>query len=275
MTVTIPLQPDQNPDNWDDHVGVYEAVFEPLTNAFAGRALDYLEPLADRLVVDIGAGAGGASLAAARRGAHVTAIDGSAGMVERLRARGSGEARGRMDAFTMDGMRLELPDGHFDVGLSVFGVVLFPDAEAGMRELHRVLKPGGRLGIVTWTEPHRYELMARLRAAIITVTGEEPPSSGLPAQLRYVEAASLAALAAGAGFAVEAMPVFEETWTLPSARWLAARLAFAPGVAALLAGLGQDRQAVVKAFAAKLEADQGTGAISLGAVAHAAIGRKI
>jgi SAM-dependent methyltransferase len=275
MTVTIPLQPDQNPDKWDDHVGVYEKVFEPLTNAFANRAFDLLEPLADLRLVDVGAGAGGASLAAAQRGAYVTAIDGSAGMVERLRARTSDTMRGRVRAFAMDGMRLALPGGHFDVGLSVFGIVLFPDAERGMRELHRILKPGGRLAIITWTQPHRYELMARLRDAVLTVKGEEPPSSGLPAQLRYVDATALAALVAGAGFAVEALPVFEETWRLASARWLAARLAFAPGLATMFAALGTKRQAVVEAFVAKLEADQGMGAISLGAVAHAAIGRKV
>ena len=59
-------------------------------------------------------------------------------------------------------MALALPDGCFDAAISVFGVILFPDADLGMREIARVLKPGGRTAIVTWTQTERYELAARL-----------------------------------------------------------------------------------------------------------------
>lgn len=57
--------------------------------------------------------------------------------------------------------------------------------------------------------------------------------------------------------------------TAPSARWLAERLAFAPGMRAMLAGLGGRRDAVVERFVADLEQEQGRGRISLGAVAFA------
>ena len=49
-------------------------------------------------------------------------------------------------------MALGLPDGSFDAAISVFGIILFPDADVGMRELARVLKPSARAAIVTWTE---------------------------------------------------------------------------------------------------------------------------
>jgi hypothetical protein len=59
-------------------------------------------------------------------------------------------------------------------------------------------------------------------------------------------------------------------WPLPSARDLVANIGFAPGIAAMAARWGTHRAAVLEAFAAGLERDQGTGPVTLEAVAHAA-----
>ena len=268
------LQPDQAPAGWDDHVEAYEAAFEPLTDIFAGRALDALGSLRGVRLIDVGAGAGGAALAAARRGAQVTAVDASEKMAARIATRAAAAGVTTIKARAMDGGRLDLPDAAFDAALSIFGVVLFPDAAGGLREIHRVLRPGGRAAVVTWTQPHRYELAARLRDAILAVRGAELPSTGLPAQLRYVDPKVFKALLAGAGFGIEKVETIEAQWPVPSARWIAERLGFAPGLAAMLAALGPDKAAVLDSFAEKLEADKGAGRISLGAVAHVAVGVK-
>jgi len=275
MSLAVELQPDQNPGRWDDHVAVYEEVFEPLTNAFAERALDLLDVRrADRLI-DIGAGAGGAALRAAARGCEVTAIDASPRMVGRIAARADAAgSAGRVHAEVMDGAALGLSDGGFDAALSVFGVILFPDADRGMREVARVLKPGGRAAIVTWTESERYELAARLLAAIAAVRGPQPPPSSLPAQLRYRDEAALRRLLGDAGLTVDAIVRVEERWRVPSARWLADRIAFAPGMAAMVGALGADRPAVLEAFVAALERDQGSGEVALTAIAHIGVAQK-
>ncbi len=109
---------------------------------------------------------------------------------------------GRIDAAVMDGMALDLPDASFDAALSVFGIILFPDAERGMREIARVLKPGGRAAIVTWTEPERYELAARLMAAIAAVRGPQAAPASLPAQLRYRDPEDFRRLLSDAGLQV-------------------------------------------------------------------------
>src|SRR5262249_1509211 len=116
MSLAVELQPDQNPGRWDDHVAVYQEVFEPLSNAFAERALDLLGVRRAECVIDVGAGAGGAALLAAARGCEVTAIDASPRMVERIAARADAAAgsAGRVRAEVMDGMALGLPDGGFD-----------------------------------------------------------------------------------------------------------------------------------------------------------------
>ena len=266
------MQPDQEPARWDAHVAAYESVFEPLTDAFAARALDLLGPLPGLALLDVAAGAGGAALLAAGRGARVTAVDASPAMAGRIAARAA-KAGLAVVAAVGDGMALDLPGGAFDRALSCFGVVLFPDPPRGLAELHRVLKPGGRAAIVAWTQPHRYALAARLRAATVAVCGA-PPSGELPAQLRFIEPERLSALLSAAGFHAVRTETVEASLHAPSAAALAASLGFAPGMAAALDALGADRQAVLEAFTTRLLADGQTGTVSLGAVAHVAVGTR-
>jgi len=270
MNLAPKLQPDQKPELWGDHVAVYEEVFEPLTNAFASHALDELDLSPGDLLIDVGAGAGGAALMAAACGADVVAIDASPHMVARIIARANGAPgiAGRVHADVMDGMALGLPDGSFDAAISVFGVILFPDADRGMREITRVLKPGGRAAIVTWTETERYELAARLLGAIAAVRGPQPPPTSLPAQLRFRDEPALRRLLGDAGLTVEAIVRVEQRWRMASARWLADHIAFAPGMAAMVGALGTDRAPVLDTFVAALERDQGRGEVALSAVAH-------
>jgi ubiquinone/menaquinone biosynthesis C-methylase UbiE len=267
--VAATLQPDQDAARWDRHAAAYETVFETLTDRFAAHALDLLEPLAGARLLDLAAGTGGAALQAAARGAHVMAFDGSAAMVTRIQARATGLP---VEAVQADArLPLALPDGGVDAALSCFGVVILPDPVPALRELRRVLRQGGRLAVVTWTEPGRYELAARLRSAVERVRGAPPPAGPLPAQLRYAEPEALVALMREGGFGGATVTRVEAALRAASARTLAAALDFAPGMAALLDGLGADRASVVAAFAEALEADQGTGPVALGAVAQIGI----
>lgn len=276
MTSASELQPDQQPARWDDHVAVYEAAFEPLSNTFAAHALDRLALREGDHLIDIGAGSGGAALLAAARGADALAVDASRQMVARIRARAQDHPAlsGRVRAEIMDGMSLALPDACFDAALSVFGVILFPDAGLGMREITRVLKAGGRVAVVTWTESERYELVARLLDAVAAVRGPQPLPSSLPAQLRFRDEPVFRRLLTEAGLTVDSVTRIEERWRLPSARWIAERIAFAPGMAAMIGGLGVDRGPVVEAFVSALERDQGRGEVVLGAVAQIGIAVK-
>jgi len=276
MNLAAHLQPDQQPACWDDHVAAYEAVFEPLSLGFARHALDRLGIRPGDRVIDIGAGCGGAALAAADRGAQVLAVDASSKMVARIRSRANstnGRAGG-IRAVVMDGAALALPNAGFNAALSVFGVILFPDAVGGMREIARILKPQGRVAVVTWTETERYELATRLIAAIALVRGPQPPPSVLPAQLRFREETAFRNLFTQAGLVVDEIVRLEQRWPLPSARWIAEHIAFAPGMAAMVHGLGADRTLVLDAFVAALERDQGRGEVALSAIAHAGIATK-
>lgn len=270
------LQPDQKARLWDDHVAVYEAVFEPLTTAIGCRVLDRLALSAGGRMIDVGAGAGGVALMAQSRGIDVLAVDASERMMRRVRVRAEAACRapGRIHASVMDGAALAVREGGFDAAISLFGVILLPDAAGGVREMVRAVRPGGRVAVVTWTDTQRYELMSRLLDAIGAIRGPQPPPAILPAQLRFRAPGDFTDLLASAGLRLDPIVRIEEQWRLPSARWLAAHIGFAPGMSALLEALGADRQAVLERFVTALERDQGTAQVALTAVAALGIGTK-
>ena len=268
------LQPDKQPARWDDHVSLYEAVFEPLTNAFAAHALDALEIKPGLRCLDVGAGSGGAALLAAQRGVSVFAVDASVPMVQRIAARTRNVHPGNVQVAVMDGSALALRSASFGAALSIFGVILFPDPAGALREIGRVLEPGGRVAVITWTEPQRYELAARVMAAIAAVCGPQPAPPTLPAQLRFREEPAFHDLFERAGLTVESITRIEEPLCAPSARWLAQRLAFAPGLAAWLTAQGNDPTAVLDSFAGDLERDQGLGPVALTTVAFLGVARQ-
>lgn len=101
-------------------------------------------------VLDVATGHGNAALAAARRFAEVTGVDYVPALLERGRERAAAE-RLRVDFREGDAEALPVPDATFDVVLSTFGVMFAPDQERAARELLRACRPGGRIGLASWT----------------------------------------------------------------------------------------------------------------------------
>ncbi len=105
---------------------------------------------AGETVLDVAAGNGNATLAAARRFAGVTSTDYVPELLDKGRERA--RAEGLEVRFQVaDAEQLPFDDASFDVVLSTFGAMFTPDHGRSAREMLRVLRPGGRIGLANWT----------------------------------------------------------------------------------------------------------------------------
>jgi ubiquinone/menaquinone biosynthesis C-methylase UbiE len=130
----------------------------------------------DERVLDVAAGNGNATLAAARRGGKVTSTDYVSALLERGAERAHAE---RLDVTfeVADAEALPYPDASFDVVLSTFGVMFAPDQETAASELARVCRPGGRIGLANWT-PGGFigQVFKTLGGHLPPPAGAQPPS---------------------------------------------------------------------------------------------------
>ena len=109
-----------------------------------------LDLRAGQQALDVAAGNGNATLAAARRGCDVVSTDYVAALLERGKARANAEGLAvRFEE--ADAENLPFPDASFDVVLSTFGVMFTPNQERAAAELARVCRPGGKIGLANWT----------------------------------------------------------------------------------------------------------------------------
>jgi SAM-dependent methyltransferase len=101
-------------------------------------------------VLDVATGSGNTALSAARRYCEVTGIDYVPALIAQARARAAAEGL-PVDFAVGDAEALDLPDGAFDAVLSTVGVMFTADQERAARELLRVCRPGGKIGLANWT----------------------------------------------------------------------------------------------------------------------------
>ena len=133
---------------------------------------------AGQRVLDVAAGNGNASLAAARRGCDVTATDYVGALLEGTAARAASEGL-RIRCQEADAEALPFDDHAFDVVLSTFGVMFTPDQDRSAGELRRVCRPGGRIGLTNWTPTGFIGQMFKI------VGGHVPPPAGIRSPLQW------------------------------------------------------------------------------------------
>ncbi len=138
-------------------------------------------------VLDVAAGNGNATLAAARRFAQVTSTDYVPALLDKGRARALADG---LDVRFIEADVEDLPfaDGSFDVVLSSFGAMFAPDHGRTAREMMRVLRPGGRIGMANWTP-------AGFIGRLFKVIGKHlPPPAGLSSPALWGSEAHVAEL---------------------------------------------------------------------------------
>ena len=102
-------------------------------------------------VLDVATGSGNTALAAARRATDVVGVDFVPALLERARERAHAERMKRVTFEIGDAESLPFPEHSFDVVLSTFGCMFAPNPAVAAREMVRVCRAGGRLGITAWT----------------------------------------------------------------------------------------------------------------------------
>jgi SAM-dependent methyltransferase len=128
--------------------GSYEPIVG-LTEELHERLVERLHPRPRERFLDVATGTGALALRAARAGADVTGVDLAPALVETAQRRANHE--GVSVQFDVgDAENLPYADDSFDAVASVIGVMFAPDHAAVARELGRVCRPGGRLGLVNW-----------------------------------------------------------------------------------------------------------------------------
>jgi SAM-dependent methyltransferase len=141
-------------------------------------------------VLDVATGTGHAALAAARIGARVTGIDYVPALLEIARERAAAE---RLDVEFVDAPaeQLPFPDGRFDVALSAIGVMFAADHDRAAAELVRVVRPGGRIALASWTR-------SGFVGGILGIVGRYvPPPPGAQPPVRWAEEDVVAELLGG------------------------------------------------------------------------------
>jgi len=166
------------------------------------RAADLARVGVGSMVLDVATGTGDLALALQRRGAEVTGLDFSQEMLTLAREKGPGIT-------WQTGNALELPfaDGEFDAATVGFGARNFDDLGRGLREMARVVRPGGRVVVLEITTPHRPPLswffglwFDRLVPLLGRLTGDPEAYDYLPSSVRrFPGPRGLAAELAAAG----------------------------------------------------------------------------
>ena len=141
-------------------------------------------------VLDVAAGNGNATLAAARRFADVTSTDYVPALLDKGRARAAAEGLA-VQFQVADAEALPFPDARFDVVLSTFGAMFTPDHRRSAGEMLRVLRPGGRLGLANWTPEGFIGRLFKIVGAHV------PPPAGVASPALWGTESHLAALFGG------------------------------------------------------------------------------
>jgi ubiquinone/menaquinone biosynthesis C-methylase UbiE len=154
------MQPDQNiidkwsesAPYWEKHCDVIRQMFAPVTEAL----IDDARIVPGHTVLDIASGPGEPALSVAPRvgtEGRVVGIDPIPGMVETARRAAAQQGVGNVRFEVAFADQLPFADDVFDAVISRFGVMFFPSPVDGVREMLRVLKPGGKMALAVWHLP--------------------------------------------------------------------------------------------------------------------------
>jgi ubiquinone/menaquinone biosynthesis C-methylase UbiE len=163
---TAKQSPLASPEPWNLVAEGYEELTRKILEQYSRSGLAMLNYGPETRAVDIACGPGTASLVLAPSIRHVTCVDFSEAMLDQLRRNMAAIGATNLEIVHGDGQALPFADDSFDLGVSMFGLMFFPDRGKGFAELHRVLAPGGQALVSSWAPAAQSPLMRVVFAAL-------------------------------------------------------------------------------------------------------------
>jgi 2-polyprenyl-3-methyl-5-hydroxy-6-metoxy-1,4-benzoquinol methylase len=158
--------------------GSYRTVVDEIVGTLGGILVETVDVQPGQRVLDVAAGTGSSALPATRRGAEVTATDLTPELLDVGRAAAAAEGL-QLTWQTADAEALPYDDGDFDVVMSAIGVMFAPHHQQAADELVRVCRPGGTVGVLSWTP----EGFIGQMFAVMKPYAPPPPPGASPAPL--------------------------------------------------------------------------------------------
>jgi len=269
--------PEQQAEAWSAAANDYDTFSQQVTLPFAEDAARLVRIGPGTRVLDVAAGTGNFTFAAARLGAKVLATDFAPGMVELLRQKAESVGlASSIDVAVMDGQSLDLPDASFDVAASIFGLLFFPDHDLGLRELLRILVPGGRAVVSTWAPPPRGEMSRILGTAMSKAMPNLQAPPGPPHWAGLGEADAFRARLLSNGFAHAHVVEVRHVWVFDHMEAFTETMpkSAPPAVAMFRSMSAEQRKTFVAAITEDFRARQGDGPYAITHEALIAVGTK-
>jgi len=228
-------------------------------------------------VLDLACGTGMPALAIAERvgpGGRVVATDLAPAMVEVTRRRAREAGLANVDVLEMDAAGLRFEAGSFDAVTCACGLMFCPEPVQVVREVRRVLAPGGRFAVAVWAEPEKNPFFTTAAKAIGSVLPSVPSAPDATGPFRLSDAGEVERLLRAGGLLEPTVEPMEMPFTLESVdEYWRIFTQFAPGVPERLAGLAeQDRRRARDELRAEAERFIDGGVLRLKATALCALG---
>ena len=201
---------------WVEAQELLDGMFSGLEEALADTAAT----ASARRVLDIGCGTGATTLAVARRlgeDGEALGVDISAPMVTHARARA--EREGSQARFVVaDATTHALPPAHFDLAVSRFGVMFFPDPVAAFANIRRALRPGGGLAAVAWRSRDENPFMTTAERTAVPMLPEAPPPRrpDAPGQFAFADESRVRGILEDSGWGGVTMRPVDVDCTVPA-----------------------------------------------------------
>ena len=209
---------DKSAEGWNDHTPIIRAWLGSATQAMMDKANIRLHSR----VLDVAAGAGDQTLDIAKRVGplgFVMATDLSPVILELAKTNATRAGYMNVDTLVADGENMALESASFDAAVCRLGLMFFPEPLCGLREMHRVVRPGGRICAVVFSRPEANPCLTLMMSTALKHAGMSPRDPWQPGGLLSLgKPGLLAELLGSAGFTDITSTVADAPFHLPSAR---------------------------------------------------------